>query len=403
MAGSAHPLRGKHIVLGVSGGIAAYKAVELLRLFVKAEAQVQVVMTKRATEFVGALTFQALSGRGVFTDMFSLTQESEIGHIQVADTTDLIVIAPATANTIARLSAGFADDPLAAVCLATKAPVLLAPSMNVNMWSNPITQANLRRLIDVAGMAVVGPGTGFLACRWTGPGRLAEPPDIAEAAARILSSDDLSGKRVVISAGPTQEAIDPVRFVSNRSTGKMGYALALAAARRGADVELISGPVSISAPLGIDVTSVRSAEEMHQAVVGAAATADAVVMAAAVGDYRPTQTAAEKLKKSDDEMTLDLERTVDILSTLGVKRSGSAPLLIGFAAETENVMENARAKLTKKGCDMIVANDVSQRDAGFGVDTNRVTIVTANGDEALDLMSKDEAAHAIWDRVLALF
>jgi len=403
VAGSAHPLRGKHIVLGVSGGIAAYKAVELLRLFVKAEAQVQVVMTKRATEFVGALTFQALSGRGVFTDMFSLTQESEIGHIQVADTTDLIVIAPATANTIARLSAGFADDPLAAVCLATKAPVLLAPSMNVNMWSNPITQANLRRLIDVAGMAVVGPGTGFLACRWTGPGRLAEPPDIAEAAARILSSDDLSGKRVVISAGPTQEAIDPVRFVSNRSTGKMGYALALAAARRGADVELISGPVSISAPLGIDVTSVRSAEEMHQAVVGAAATADAVVMAAAVGDYRPTQTAAEKLKKSDDEMTLDLERTVDILSTLGVKRSGSAPLLIGFAAETENVMENARAKLTKKGCDMIVANDVSQRDAGFGVDTNRVTIVTANGDEALDLMSKDEAAHAIWDRVLALF
>ncbi len=402
MAGPGQPLHGKHIILGVSGGIAAYKAVELLRLFSKAGAEVQVVMTARATEFVGALTFQALSGRAVFTDMFSLTQESEIGHIQVADNADLVVIAPATANTIARLSAGFADDPLTAVCLATKAPVLLAPSMNVNMWSNPITQANVDRLARVAGMHVVGPGSGFLACRWTGPGRLAEPPDIAEAAARILTADDLAGKRLVVSAGPTQEDLDPVRFLSNRSSGRMGFALALAAARRGADVTLVTGPVALTPPLGVTVIEARSAQQMCDAVVDAAGQADAVIMAAAVGDYRPAAQAEHKLKKTDGELSVALARTPDILATLAERRDGGRPVLVGFAAETRQLLANARDKLARKGCDMIVANDVSRADAGFAVDTNQVTIIGADGDEALELMSKDDVAHAIWDRVGAL-
>lgn len=403
----AQPLAGKQLVLGVSGGIAAYKAVELLRLLTKAGAEVQVVMTDRATEFVGALTFQALSGRNVFTDMFSLTQESEIGHIQVADGADLIVLAPATANTIARLAAGFADDPLAAVCLATRAPVLLAPSMNVNMWNNPITQANLRRLIDVAGMTVVGPGTGFLACRWTGPGRLAEPADIVEAAARVLTANDLAGTRVVVSAGPTREAVDPVRFLSNRSTGKMGYALAQAAARRGASVTLVSGPVAIAPPLGIEVIDVVTARDMFDAVTERAGDADVVVMAAAVADYAPASTAPEKLKKRAGALSLELSRTADILHHLGHQLKerrvgGRRPILIGFAAETEAVVDNARAKLAAKKCDMVIANDVSLDDAGFAVDTNRVTIVTATAQDELGLLSKDEVAHAIWDRVRAL-
>jgi len=402
MTGPGRPLAGKHIVLGVSGGIAAYKAVELLRLLTKAGADIQVVMTERATEFVGELTFQALSGHAVFTNMFNLTQESEIGHIQVADTADLVIIAPATANTIARVSAGFADDPLAAVCLATKVPVLLAPSMNVNMWQHPSTQANLRRIIDRPRHHVVGPGTGFLACRWTGPGRLAEPADIVEAAARILTPRDLTDKRVVVSAGPTQEPLDPVRFVSNRSTGKMGYAVARAAARRGAQVVLVSGPVALTPPLGVELVGVRTAQEMHAAVVAAAAGTDAVVMAAAVADYRPATAAADKLKKDGAGRSLQLECTADILHSLGTSRSGNRPVLVGFAAETTDVVTNARSKLTSKPCDLIVANDVSQSDAGFATDTNRVTLVDAGGENALELMSKDDVAHAIWDRVAVL-
>lgn len=399
MGSIVEPLSGARVVLGVSGGIACYKAALLLRLLVKAGAEVQVIMTARAAEFVGPLTFQALSGRPVFTDLFSLTQESQIGHIEAADGADLVVIAPATANTLARLSAGVADDPLSAVVLATHAPVLLAPSMNVNMWQHPATQANLQRLID-RGCRTVGPGSGFLACQWNGPGRLAEPEDILEAAVRVLGPGDLAGQRVVVSAGPTREAIDPVRFLSNRSSGRMGYALARAAARRGAEVVLVTGPVALEPPAGVEVVHVATAAEMASAVTSAATDADAVIMAAAVADYRPAAVAEHKLKKSADAMSLALERTTDILATLGASRKGRRPMLVGFAAETRDVAANAAGKLTAKGCDLVVANDVSQPDAGFEVDTNRVTLVDANGSEDLALASKLAIAHAILDRLV---
>ncbi len=401
VSASTGPLAGRRVVLGVSGGIAAYKSVELLRLLVKAGAGVQVVMTARAREFVGELTFQTLSGRGVFTDMFSLTQESEIGHIQAADGADLVCIAPATANTLARLAAGMASDPLSAVVLATTVPVLLAPSMNVNMWNAPATRANLGRLIE-RGMLTVGPGDGFLACNWVGPGRMAEPADILEAVVRALTPRDLEGRHIVVSSGPTREALDPVRFLSNRSTGKMGHAIALAAARRGARVTLVSGPVSLAPPLGVEPVPVTSAAEMADAVLAAARGADAVIMAAAVADFRPADVAADKIKKGlGDPSSITLTRTMDILSQLGTTRSGGRPLLVGFAAETRDVEENARDKLARKGCDLVVANDVSQRDAGFGADTNRVLLVNAAGVTRIDLASKLEVAHAIFDRVVS--
>ena len=406
MAGNHRPLSGANIVLGVCGGIAAYKSVELVRLLTKAEASVQVVMTERARHFVGALTFQALSGKPVFSELFSLTQESEIGHIGVADTADLIIVAPATANTIARLAAGMADDALAAVVLARTAKLLVAPSMNMNMWNNPITQANLRRLVDVAGAAVVGPGDGFLACRWTGPGRLAEPADIFEAAATLLTEQDLVGKRVVVSAGPTHEALDPVRFLGNRSTGKMGYAIAAAASRRGASVCLVSGPTALAAAAGIDVVDVVSARDMEQAVTKHAKGADVVIMAAAVADFRPRVTSDQKLKKDQiagfGEVSIELEENPDILATLGAEREGQRPLLVGFAAETQAVIENARKKLERKKCDMVVANDVSQPDAGFAADTNRVTLVTRSAVDELALADKADVAHKILDRVVAM-
>jgi phosphopantothenoylcysteine decarboxylase/phosphopantothenate--cysteine ligase len=401
----AHPLRGRTIVVAVGGGIAAYKAVELVRLLTKADAHVRVVMSGRAREFVGPLTFQALSGKPVMTDLFDLTQESEIGHIQVADRADLVIVAPATANLIARMAAGMADCPVTAVALATRAPILIAPSMNVNMWQNPLTQANVRRLVEVAGVRVVGPDAGFLACRWTGPGRLAEPADIAEAAAHVLTVRDLEGRRVVVTAGPTWEPIDPVRFVGNRSSGRMGYAVARAAARRGAQVRLISGPTGLSAPLGVERDEVESARAMEAATTSAAAGAEAVIMAAAIADFRPASPAAQKLKKRAlaGAPSIELARNPDILAGLGAGRDGAArPVLVGFAAETENVVAEARAKLGEKRCDLVVANDVSQADAGFSVDTNRVVLVDARGERALPLMSKDEVAHAILDRVVEL-
>jgi phosphopantothenoylcysteine decarboxylase / phosphopantothenate---cysteine ligase len=295
----ATPLSGRTVVIGVGGGIAAYKAVELVRLLVKAGATVRVAMTPRAREFVGPLTFQALSGRPVMTDLFDLTQESEIGHIQVADGAGLVIVAPATANLIARMAAGMADCPVSATVLATQAPVLLAPSMNVNMWNHPITQANLRRLVAEAGVHVVGPGEGFLACRWTGPGRLAEPADIVEAAAHVLTVKDLAGRRVVITAGPTWEPIDPVRVLANRSTGRMGFALARAAARRGAQVTLVHGPVALEPPAGASAHAVESATEMAAATRRAAESADVIIMAAAVADYRGGGPAAPKRNKRD--------------------------------------------------------------------------------------------------------
>lgn len=403
MADPANPLGGRSVVVGVAGGIAAYKAVELVRLLTKRDCQVRVVMTRSAQEFVGALTFQTLSGHPVFTDMFDLTQESEIGHIQVADGADLVIVAPATADLIARASAGRTSDALSAVLLATRAPVLLAPSMNVNMWEHPLTQQNLRRLIDARGVYVVGPGDGFLACRWTGPGRLAAPVDIVEAAARILTPQDLAGRRFVVSAGPTREAFDPVRFLSNRSTGKMGFAIANAASRHGADVTLIAGPTHLSPSPGVSLERVTTAVQMREAVRRASTGADAVIMAAAVSDFRPSNPSTDKLEKAGDAMTqLAMERNPDILAELGAERSGARPLLVGFAAETQNVVDRAKAKLSAKRCDLIVANDVSASDAGFEVDTNRVALVSAGETEQLELMTKDQVAHHLCAKLAAV-
>jgi len=399
----AQPLTGARILVGVGGGIAAYKAAELVRLFDKAGAKVEVAMTERAREFVGPMTFQALTQRPVFTDLFSLSEEAAIGHIQLADRADLVVVAPATANVLARLAAGMADDPVAAIVLATKAPVLLAPSMNVNMWSHPLTQANVRRLVDVAKYRIVGPGDGFLACRWTGPGRLAEPADIVEAAAHVLSPQDLAGKRVVVTAGPTHEAIDPARFVGNRSSGKMGAAIAAAAQRRGADVTLLLGPSAVPPPVGVTVVNIETAADLERAL--AAQTADVIVMAAAVADYRPAEPATHKLKRGElgARTQLPLVANPDLLAGLGERRGAAkTPLLVGFAAETNDVIANAKKKLAHKRCDLIVANDVSEPGAGFAVDTNRVTLVDATGAVEVPAGTKQVVAHRILDRVVAL-
>ena len=400
----AHPLQGARIVVGVAGGIAAYKAAELVRLFDKAGARVDVAMTARAQKFVGPMTFQALTRRPVFTDLFSLTEEATIGHIQLADQADLIVIAPATANVLARLAAGQADDPVAAIALATRAPVLVAPSMNVNMWGHPLTRANVLRLRDVAGYHVVGPGDGFLACRWTGPGRLAEPADIVEAAAHVLSPQDLAGKRVVVTAGPTYEAIDPARFLGNRSSGKMGIALAAAAQRRGATVTLLLGPSAVAPPVGVTVVAVESALQLQAALTTAADDADVVIMAAAVADYRPAKAATHKLKRAElgGKTELALVANPDLLAELGKRRGARrSPLLVGFAAETRDVVANAQAKLAAKRCDLVVANDVSEPGAGFAVDTNRVTVVDRSGATELPAGTKSEVAHRILDRIVA--
>ena len=401
----AAPLKDARIVVGVTGGIAAYKAAELVRLLDKAGAHVDVVMTARAQKFIGAMTFQALTRRPVFTNLFDLTEEATIGHIQLADRADLVIIAPATANAIARLAAGQADDPVSAVVLATRAPVLVAPSMNVNMWTHPLTETNLLRLIDVAGYHVVGPGDGFLACRWTGPGRLAEPSDIVEAAAHVLSNQDLAGVRVVVTAGPTYEAIDPVRFVGNRSSGKMGVAIAAAAQRRGASVTLVLGPSAVPVPIGVTTMSVENATQLQWALNDATKDADVVVMTAAVADYRPENEAKQKIKRGQlgPKTSIQLVQNPDLLAELGKKRgTKKTPLLVGFAAETEDVIGNAEKKLSSKKCDLVVANDVSEAGSGFAVDTNRVTLVDTSGAIEVPAGTKAEVAHRILDHVVAM-
>lgn len=378
----AAPLRGASIVVGVGGGVAAYKACELVRLLDKAGAEVSVMMTRRAAKFVTPLTFQALTRRPVFTDLFSLTEEASIGHIQLADRADLVILAPATANLIARLAAGLADDAVTSVVLATKAPVLLAPSMNVNMWSHPLTQRNVRTLAELPHVSVVGPGDGFLACQWTGPGRLAEPVDIVEAAAQLRTPQDLRGRTLLVTAGPTHEAIDPARFVGNRSSGKMGVALARAARQRGASVTLLLGPSALEAPPGVEKVAVESARELEAALAERSAGVDAIIMAAAVADYRPRQVAEQKLKRGQlgQELALELVANPDLLAGLGQRRgTASRPLLVGFAAETERVVENAQRKVASKRCDFVVANDVAAAGIGFGAEHNAVTLVDETG------------------------
>lgn len=392
-------LKGKKIVLGITGGIAAYKAAEFVRLLVKQEAQVHVVMTRNAQEFIKPLTFQTLSGNPVVTDPFSLLHETQIGHIALADLAELIVILPATANIIGKIANGIADDFLSTMVMASKAPVLIVPSMNVNMWESEALQKNLRTLIE-RGYHFVEPGEGELACHWYGKGRLAELSEVLEKMEDIFSPKDLKGEKILITAGPTQEPIDPVRFITNPSSGKMGYAIAKIAKRWGAEVTLITGPTSLPKPRSdLRMISVRTAEEMRKAVLGNFEDCSVVIKAAAVSDYRPKEVSSSKLKKTAPSLSLELERTKDILAEIGVKKGNR--LLIGFAAETEDLVTNAKKKLKEKNLDLIVANDITQSDAGFASETNRVKFLYPSGEiKDLPLMTKEEVAQAILNEVV---
>jgi len=394
-------LKDKTIVLGVTGGIAAYKAVELLRLLTKAGAEVHVIMTASASEFVGPLTFQALSGNPVHTELFDLYQESEIGHISLADRADLLVVAPATANVIGKVANGIADDLLTTTIMATRATVVFAPAMNVNMWENPLFQANQEKL-ERQGYHFIEPVAGELACGYEGKGKLPDPQYLFDRVAAVLHPRDLGGETVVVTAGPTREEIDPVRYITNYSSGRMGYAIAEAARQRGAEVVLVSGPTSLSVPAGVRLVAVQSALEMQSAVLEAAETATIIVKAAAVADYRPVRREEAKIKKGDkDDWNLEMEKNPDILAGLGASKKDW--LLVGFAAETEALEANARKKLEQKNLDLVVANDVTCAEAGFDVETNIVRFFYRDGsDESLPKMTKLEVAHTLLDRLRAL-
>ncbi|MDE3154905.1 MAG: bifunctional phosphopantothenoylcysteine decarboxylase/phosphopantothenate--cysteine ligase CoaBC [Acidobacteriota bacterium] len=392
------------IALGICGGVGAYKAVEVARGLQKRHHEVVAVMTDAARHFVGPLTFEAITRRRVVTDQFEPGANANIEHIAIASDIALLLVVPATADIIGRFAAGIADDFLSSLYLATTAPVLMAPSMNVNMLAHPAVQRNLETLA-ARGVRFVEPGEGYLACGWMGKGRLAEPDAIVEVAERILRpAGPLRGRRLLVTAGPTYEDLDPVRYVGNRSSGRMGFALAAEAMRRGAEVVLVAGPTTVEPPAVTELVRVRRAAEMHAAVMDRAAGADAIVMAAAVADYTPAEAAAQKIGKTDGPMQLTLVRTPDILADLGRLRPSlpGQPVLVGFAAESEDVVNRAAAKRVKKKVDLIVANDVLQPGAGFDVDTNAVTIVGPDGAEAVPLQSKAAVAGVILDRVEAL-
>jgi phosphopantothenoylcysteine decarboxylase/phosphopantothenate--cysteine ligase len=394
-------LSGKEIIVGVTGGIAAYKGAELVRELGRKGARLHVVMTRNAQEFITPLTLQTLSGNPVQTDLFSLIEGSKIGHVALADRADLVVIVPATANIIGKVANGIADDFLSTMIMATKSPVLFAPSMNVNMWNNVAVQQNVARLKE-ANYHFVGPEEGDLACEVIGQGRLAAVADIVERIEDLLVEKDLAGERILITAGPTHEPIDPVRFIANRSSGRMGFALAKMARRRGADITLISGPAHLPVPRGnVRFISVRTASEMRDAVLEHYKECSAIIKAAAVSDYRPKSTSAQKLKKMKARVSLEIERNPDIIGEIGSLKGNR--VLVGFAAETEDLVANAREKLRKKHLDLIVANDVSRSDSGFGTETNRVVIIDSEGKtKPLPLMSKDEVADIILDGVLEI-
>jgi phosphopantothenoylcysteine decarboxylase/phosphopantothenate--cysteine ligase len=395
-------LKGKKVVLGVSGGIAAYKAAEFVRLLVKEEVDVHVVMTENAQKFITPLTFQTLSGNSVASDPFALLENAQIGHIALADLAELVVILPATANIIGKIANGIADDFLSTLVMATKAPILIVPSMNVNMWENRALQKNIQTL-DERGCYLMEPGEGELACHWYGKGRLPELNEVVEKMEDLLTPKDLKGEKILITGGPTQEPMDPVRFITNRSSGKMGYALAKVARRRGAEVILISGPTSLSlARRDIQYVPVRTAEEMRKAVFAHLEGSSVVIKAAAVSDYRPKVISEKKIKKGDSEYTLVLERTKDILEEIGKKKGNR--ILVGFAAETDDLVAHAQKKLQEKNLDLIVVNDVTQPGAGFGSDTNQAKILSPSGQvEDLPLATKEEISGAILDHIVALF
>jgi phosphopantothenoylcysteine decarboxylase/phosphopantothenate--cysteine ligase len=399
-------LNGAHVVLGVTGGIACYKAVDLASKLVQAGATVDVIMTEGATQFVTPLPFQTITKRPVSIDMFQLLRDTDMAHISLSARADVLVIAPATANTIAKIVHGLADNLLTSTVLATTAPLVIAPAMDADMWANPVTAENVATLRR-RGATIVGPGEGRLASGRIGAGRLVATEEILAAIRQTLGRNGpLAGLRVVISAGGTQEPLDPVRHVGNRSSGRMGYALAEAARDYGAQVTLVTAPTGLPPVYGVDTVPVRTAAEMHDAVIDRLDATDVLIMAAAVADYRPAHTAEHKIKKQDGELVLRLERTVDILAAVAKRRTGPADgkIIVGFAAETENLLENARDKLLRKRLDLLVANDVSASDSGFEVATNRVTLLTPDGaPDPLPLLPKEEVAERILDRVAALW
>ena len=395
-------LKGKTVLLGITGGIACYKSANLASALVKQGANVQVVMTRNATEFIGPHTFESLTGNRVSVDTFDRNYQFQVEHIALADQADLVLVAPATANVLAKLAHGLADDMLTTTILACNCPKIAAPAMNTKMYENPVTQDNLD-ILRKYGWEIVEPASGRLACGAVGKGKMPEPEDLLECVLHALSHEkDMTGLKVLVTAGPTQEALDPVRYLTNHSTGKMGYAIAKAAAARGAEVTLVSGPVNLKKPPYMEVVDIVSAQDMFDAVTSRAPEQDIIIKAAAVADYRPASVAEDKIKKSgnDSDLSLPLARTSDILAWLGEHRV-PGQFLCGFSMETKDMVENSKKKLEKKHIDLIAANNLKQAGAGFGVDTNVLTLISSDGARELPLLSKEEAAHALLDEIMS--
>ena len=393
-------LKGKTVVLGVSGGIAAYKIANLASMLIKLHCNVHVIMTQNATNFINPIVFETLTGNKCLIDTFDRNFQYSVEHVSIAKQADLVLVAPATANIIGKMAGGIADDMLTTTILACTCKKIISPSMNTNMYRNPIVQDNLKKL-KTFGFEVIEPASGLLACRDIGEGKLPEPSVLLQYILKEIAFEkDLLGKKILITAGPTQEAIDPVRYITNHSTGKMGYAIARNCMLRGAEVTLVSGPVNIDAPPFVRVLPVQSAKDMFDKVCALSDEQDIIIKSAAVADYRPKKIAVEKMKKSDSELSIELERTDDILKYLGEHKKESQ-FLCGFSMETENMIENSKAKLTKKNLDMIVANNLKQSGAGFGTDTNIVTFITKDDIHSLDIMSKDEVANELMSYIIS--
>lgn len=393
-------LENKTVLLGVTGGIAAYKSASLASKLVKAGAEVRVIMTENATNFINPITFESLTGHKCVVDTFDRNFEFKVEHVALAQKADVIMIAPATANVMAKLAYGLADDMLTTTVLASKAPKIIAPAMNTGMYENPATQHNIE-VLKGYGMEVITPASGYLACGDVGAGKMPEPEDLYEHILRTCAyPKDMTGLKVLVTAGPTQESIDPVRYITNHSSGKMGYSIAKVCMLRGADVTLVSGPTSLAYPPFVEVVPVTTAKDMYEAVTSRSKEMDIIIKAAAVADYRPSQVADEKMKKSNDAMSIPLERTDDILKYLG-EHKPEGQFLCGFSMETQNMLENSRKKLAKKNLDMIVANNLKVAGAGFQTDTNVVTLITKDTELELPLMDKEEVAHYLMDEILA--
>ncbi|MBQ8664131.1 MAG: bifunctional phosphopantothenoylcysteine decarboxylase/phosphopantothenate--cysteine ligase CoaBC [Eubacterium sp.] len=392
-------LSGKCVVIGVTGGVAAYKMPNLVSMLVKLHAEVHVIMTANAVNFINPIAFESLTNTKCLVETFDRNFQFHVAHVSLAQKADVVMIAPASANVIGKLANGIADDMLTTTCMATKAPMYIAPAMNTNMFENPILQDNLKKL-ESYGKKIIAPASGFLACGTTGAGKMPEPADLLDYILKEIACEkDMVGKKVLVNAGPTREAIDPVRYISNHSTGKMGYAIAENAMLRGAEVTLVSGPTSIAPPKFVNVINVVSAQDMFDAVTANAADKDIVILSAAVADYRPTEVADNKIKKKEGDMSIPLTRTKDIIATLGANKP-EGQFLCGFSMETENMLENSKGKLERKNLDMIVANNLKVAGAGFGTDTNVITLITKEDVKELPLMSKKEAAAAILDTIL---